>query len=318
LFDPADRRYKYPFINCINCGPRYTIIDDIPYDRANTSMRHFPMCSRCRAEYENPENRRFHAQPNACPDCGPQMVLLDAEGVKISCGDPIARAAVFLRQGRIVAVKGLGGFHLAADAASEKAVARLRAAKHRAAKPFALMAPDMKAIEAFALVEPEEKDLLVSLRRPIVLLKKRFPNAIAGNAAPENRYFGVMLPYTPLHCLLFSQGLGALVMTSGNVSEEPIAIDNQEAADRLYGIADFFLVHNRDIFLRCDDSIVCHAAGAPRIMRRSRGYVPAPVFLKTRVPPILACGGELHLSASISGIWKISGPLIFSRTPSTP
>lgn len=293
LFDPQDRRYRYPFINCTNCGPRYTIVDDIPYDRANTSMKHFPMCTTCKAEYEDPQNRRFHAQPNACPDCGPHVSILDANGGHIACKDPIARAAGVLEQGGITAVKGLGGFHLAADATNEKAVNRLRAAKHRAAKPFALMTADMEAIEAFACMTAEEKALLLLPWRPIVLLKKRFPNTIASSVSPENQYFGVMLPYTPLHYLLFSHGFSALVMTSGNLSEEPIAIDNLESVNRLAGIADVFLVHNRDIYMRSDDSIVQHVAGAPRLLRRARGYVPAPVFLDQSVPAILACGAEL-------------------------
>ncbi|MBS3731809.1 MAG: carbamoyltransferase HypF, partial [Desulfobacterales bacterium] len=238
LFDPHDRRYGYPFINCTNCGPRYTIVDDIPYDRANTSMKHFPMCPECRAEYEDPQSRRFHAQPNACPACGPHLALLDSTGGHVPCAEPIQAAARFLQQGYILAVKGLGGFHLAVDAQNAQAVDRLRMRKHRAKKPFALMAADIAAVESFAHVTPEENALLQSPRRPIVLLKKRFPNRIAGNVSPQNRYFGTMLPYTPLHCLLMARGFSSLVMTSGNLSEEPIAIANQEAVDRLSGIAD--------------------------------------------------------------------------------
>ncbi|MFP3980334.1 MAG: carbamoyltransferase HypF [Desulfobacterales bacterium] len=293
LFDPHDRRYGYPFINCTNCGPRYTIVDDIPYDRANTSMKHFPMCPECRAEYEDPQSRRFHAQPNACPECGPHLTLLDSTGGHIPCAEPIGAAARYLKEGYILAVKGLGGFHLAVDAQNAQAVDRLRMRKHRAEKPFALMAADIAAAESFAHVTPEENALLQSPRRPIVLLKKRFPNRIAGNVAPQNRYFGTMLPYTPLHCLLMARGFSSLVMTSGNLSEEPIAIANHEAVDRLSGIADVFLVHNRDIYIRSDDSIVCSAAGDTRVLRRSRGYVPAPVFLDEDLPQILACGAEL-------------------------
>ncbi|MGM0452265.1 MAG: carbamoyltransferase HypF [Thermodesulfobacteriota bacterium] len=293
LFDPADRRFGYPFINCTNCGPRYTIVDDIPYDRPNTSMKHFPMCPRCQAEYDDPGSRRFHAQPNACPACGPHEGLFDNHGKDVGAAEPIAHAGRLLQNGYILAVKGLGGFHLAVDAQNRDAVHRLRAGKHRAEKPFALMAENLSAIEGFARITAEEKALLQSVQRPIVLLQKRHPNAIAENVCPENRYFGVMLPYTPLHYLLFFHGCKMLVMTSGNVSEEPIAIDNTEAIKNLSGIADYFLVHNRDIYLRSDDSIVRHTAGAKRFLRRSRGYVPTPVFLDHSPPNILACGAEL-------------------------
>ncbi len=293
MTDPEDRRFHYPFINCTNCGPRYTIIDDTPYDRPNTSMKHFPMCDRCRAEYDDPFDRRFHAQPNACPACGPRVELLDNRRRPVPGNDPVRAAAELLRQGRILAVKGLGGFHLAADAENQEAVERLRRRKRREEKPLALMAPDLETIRRFADVTPEEEALLTSHRRPIVLLRKKTPNAIAGAVSPNNRYFGVMLPYTPLHHLLLMQGFPALVMTSGNLSEAPIAIDNADAFDRLAEIADFFLVHNRDIYIRCDDAIVTRAAGAARFIRRSRGYVPEPVFLAKRLPNILACGAEL-------------------------
>lgn len=293
LFDPADRRYRYPFINCTNCGPRYTIIDDIPYDRPNTSMKHFEMCDACRAEYENPADRRFHAQPNACPACGPGVSLHDSAGRRVETGDPIRLATRLLKTGNILAVKGLGGFHLAADAEDNSAVRRLRRRKQREEKPFALMSAGLDRVLRYAFAGPEEQALLTSPQRPIVLLKKREPSPIAGEVSPRNRYFGVMLPYTPLHYLLMEGDFLALVMTSGNLSEEPIVIDNEEAFSRLAGIADFFLVHDRDIYLRCDDSIARHAAGAARMIRRSRGYVPTPVFLKQEVPQILACGAEL-------------------------
>ncbi len=293
LFDPKDRRFHYPFINCTNCGPRYTIIDDIPYDRPKTSMKSFNMCSSCQAEYDNPMDRRFHAQPNACVVCGPHIALLNAGANPLDSSDPIAEASNFLKQGHIVAIKGLGGFHLAVDATQELAVARLRRRKHREEKPFALMACDLNQIARFAVVEPPDEVLLMSPQRPIVIVKKREAPFIAASVSPDNNYFGVMLPYTPLHYLLLSLGFSALVMTSGNISEEPICIDNQDAFERLGNIADYFLVHNRDIYLRSDDSIVRHAAGYTNVIRRSRGYVPVPIFLDQEFEPVLACGAEL-------------------------
>jgi hydrogenase maturation protein HypF len=293
MFDAADRRFGYPFINCTNCGPRYTIIDDIPYDRLKTSMRHFTMCARCQAEYDDPLNRRFHAQPNACSACGPRVSLWDSHRREMRPEDPIAAAADLIGQGRILAVKGLGGYHLAVDATNSSAVARLRQRKLREEKPFAVMSPDLDAIRAYAAVDSEDEKLLLSIQRPIVLLRKKEPHRLAAEVAPRNPYVGAMLPYTPLHHLLLRHGFLALVMTSGNLSEEPIAIDNDDAFERLAGIADGFLVHDRDIYLRSDDSVVRRAAGATRFMRRSRGYVPVPVFLKHKRPPVLACGAEL-------------------------
>jgi len=292
LLDPQDRRYGYPFINCTNCGPRYTIIDDIPYDRPKTSMRSFKMCPQCQAEYDEPLDRRFHAQPNACGVCGPQVALFDAGKKKIQASDPIKGVADLLKQGHIVAVKGLGGFHLAVDATNAEAVVRLRQRKHREEKPLALMSYDLEQVRQYALVSLEDEALLISVQRPIVLLTKKEPHPIAAGVSPHNRYFGVMLPYTPLHYLLLKHGFTALVMTSGNVSEEPITIDNDDAFERLADIADYFLVHNREIYLRSDDSIVRHVA-ATRFIRRSRGYVPIPVFLKEPVKSILGCGAEL-------------------------
>jgi hydrogenase maturation protein HypF len=291
--NPLDRRFRYPFINCTNCGPRYTIIDDIPYDRPQTAMRHFRMCRLCQAEYDDPANRRFHAQPNACPVCGPHVQLLDRQGRPVAAADPIREVIAWLQQGRIVAIKGLGGFHLAVDAANEAAVQRLRRRKHREEKPFALMARDIETIRGFAHLEAEEITVLSSPQRPILLLQKRGQHAIAPAVAPQNRYFGVMLPYAPLHFLILEDDFTALVMTSANLSEEPIVIGNQEAVERLVGIADAFLVHNRDIRLRCDDSIVRKTAGATRFIRRSRGFVPTPVFLSHPARPVLACGAEL-------------------------
>ena len=293
LFEPTDRRHGYPFINCTNCGPRYTIIDDIPYDRPNTSMKHFTMCRPCQREYDDPQNRRFHAQPNACAVCGPQVTLFDNRKSEVSATEPIARAAELLRQGKVLAIKGLGGFHLAADAQNDAAVSILRRRKRREEKPLALMAADPASIRPFAEMTDDEERLLTAIQRPIVLLAKNEPNTISEAVSPRNRYFGVMLPYTPLHYLLLAQGFTALVMTSGNLSEEPIAIDNQDAFERLTGIADYFLIHDRDIYLRSDDSIIRHVAGEARLMRRSRGYVPVPVFMKKELPPILACGAEL-------------------------
>jgi len=294
LFDPRDRRYLYPFINCTNCGPRYTIVRDIPYDRASTSMAAFTMCAACQAEYDNAANRRFHAQPNACWDCGPRVEVWQAGAKCVAAPDPIAEAAAQIQAGSVVAVKGLGGFHLAVDATNAAAVERLRERKQRVEKPFAVMAPDLATIEGFCEVDAQSRELLLSHQRPIVLLLKKKPCEIAEGVAPFNRYLGVFLPYTPLHHLLFAAGsFRALVMTSGNLSEEPIAIGNEEALARLGELADCFLVHDREILLRSDDSVMRVAGGRPRHWRRSRGYVPVPVFLHKEVPPILAVGGEL-------------------------
>jgi hydrogenase maturation protein HypF len=293
LFDPQDRRYRYPFINCTNCGPRYTIIRDIPYDRVNTSMAPFTMCEPCEREYHDPLDRRFHAQPNACWECGPRVWLTDAGGRDLLAADPIAAAAEKLKEGGIVAVKGLGGFHLAVDATQNEAVKRLRLRKGREEKPLALMSWDLKEIERYVNLGDLDRELLTRSQRPIVLVPKGPGNPIAQEVAPRNHYLGVMLPYTPLHYLLLSHGFLALVMTSGNLTEEPIAIDNGEALRRLGAIADYFLCHDRDILLRSDDSVVRVAAGRPRQVRRSRGFVPVPVFLRKAMPSVLALGGEL-------------------------
>jgi hydrogenase maturation protein HypF len=309
MLDTADRRYRYPFINCTNCGPRFTIIRDIPYDRPSTSMAAFAMCPACLAEYENPLDRRFHAQPNACWDCGPRVELWDQSGdrieERIEGGDPIRDAVAALRSGQIVAVKGLGGFHLAVDAFNPKAVALLRQRKRRVEKPFAVMVPDLQAAGEVCELDDAARITLRSMQRPIVLLPKKQPprgdarfSIIPDEVAPGHRYLGVFLPYTPLHYLLLAEGgFHALVMTSGNLSEEPIAIENREAVRRLQGLADVFLVHNRDILLRCDDSVVRVAGGVTRQLRRSRGFVPVPVFLRDdgsdKDPAVLAVGGEL-------------------------
>ncbi len=293
LFDPENRRYQYPFINCTNCGPRYTIIDDIPYDRPNTSMKHFKMCPKCRKEYDDPADRRFHAQPNACEICGPSVSLYDNRRIPVLAQDPVKRTVDLLKQGHIVAIKGLGGFHLTVDAGKNDAVIRLRRRKHREEKPFALMSYDLERIRKYAYIEPDEEVILSSPQRPIVLLRKKEPNPLSPEISPFNKNFGTMLPYSPLHYLLLRSDFTALVMTSGNISEEPISIDNDEAFERLGAIADYFLIHNRDIYLCCDDSIVRRVDGATRFIRRSRGHVPTPVFLKEKIPQILACGAEL-------------------------
>jgi hydrogenase maturation protein HypF len=297
LFRPGDRRYRYPFINCTDCGPRLTIIRDIPYDREKTSMAAFALCPDCRKEYEDPRSRRFHAQPNACPSCGPTVTLLGGGGRPVSSDDPIREAARLLRSGMIVAIRGLGGFHLAVDATDEKAVNRLRERKLRDEKPFALMVKDIGGARQIVEVSPQEQDLLLSFRRPIVLMSKSQQTNIARSVAPGMGTFGVMLPYTPLQHLLFDEDMPPLVMTSGNRSGEPIAIANDDALGSLSNIADFFLVHNREIIVRCDDSITTVVSGHPTIVRRSRGYVPGPIILSEYYPEVLAVGG--HLKAAV-------------------
>jgi hydrogenase maturation protein HypF len=296
LFDPHDRRYRYPFINCTHCGPRFTITKDIPYDRPLTTMADFPMCEACRREYRDPGNRRFHAQPIACPDCGPELVLV-VNGVPTAHRDAALREAQrIIESGGIVAVKGLGGFHLACDASCDRAVQTLRARKGRAAKPFALMALDLETIVQFAEVSDAERALLTSSAHPIVLLNKRGDAAVSPHIAPGNRTVGVMLPYTPLHYLLLTDLctlLPVLVMTSGNLSDEPIVTDNDDAIGKLSDIADAILLHDRDIHVPCDDSVVRAFQGATLPIRRSRGYAPLPIPLPFDTTPTLAVGGEL-------------------------
>ncbi len=296
LFDPANRRFRYPFINCTNCGPRYTIIRDIPYDRDKTTMARFAMCPECGAEYRDPFDRRFHAQPNACWKCGPQVWLEDAGGNRLcERDDAVRRTVELLDQGLIVAVKGLGGFHLAVGAADEKAVSRLRGLKIREEKPFAVMFASLEDIRACCSVDAAEEALLLSPARPIVLLgRKPGCPGIAPSVAPKNHFLGAFLPYAPLHFLLLEDApYRALVMTSGNQSDEPIVMENSEARLRLRGIADFFLLNDRDIYIRCDDSVTRVLAGTTRPIRRARGYVPVPVFLKEAAPPVLGTGAEL-------------------------
>jgi len=300
--DPADRRHLYPFINCTNCGPRYTITRSIPYDRPVTSMACFPLCEACRAEYENPLDRRFHAQPNACPECGPRVWLTDAAGQGLAEGrEAVAACARTLAEGGIAAMKGLGGFHLVVDARNERAVEELRTRKHRKDKPLAIMVPDLAQARALAEIGPEEARLLTSAERPIVLCAKRPDASLAHGIAPDTDFVGLMLPYAPLqHALLheyaalYSPPL-ALVMTSGNVSGDPIALGNREALARLSAIADVFLLHDRDILIRADDSVVRVDAQrhAPVFLRRARGYTPRPVFLSRHGPCVLGTGPEL-------------------------
>lgn len=312
IFDPSNRRYLYPFTNCTNCGPRYTIIESLPYDRSNTSMKKFEMCSRCRHEYEHPENRRFHAQPNACPDCGPVVELWDAAGATLARHHAaIERAAQSIRDGRIVAIKGIGGFHLVVDARNEQAVRELRRRKHREEKPFALMYRDRAAVEKVCHVSPMEARLLESPEAPIVLLRRREPAARsngvpAASVAPNNPYLGVMLPYSPLHHILLRKLGFPIVATSGNLSDEPICTDEHEALKRLHGIADVFLVHNRPIVRHADDSIVRVVAGREMVLRRARGFAPLPVPLPDRLGAdtsgVLAVGAHLkNTIALVSG-----------------
>lgn len=342
LFDPDDRRYLYPFINCTNCGPRFTIIKDIPYDRPKTTMADFPMCPDCEREYKDPTDRRFHAQPVACPVCGPKVWIemsnekrdmivggyssLVARFSSLDSGASITETRRFLAEGKILAIKGLGGFHLACDATNTQAVTELRNRKLRVDKPFALMMPDIETIEQHCFVSDTERELLLSTARPIVLLKRKPESNIVEEVSPKQNWLGVMLPYTPLHYLLFDDGpsttddepssivhrsLSALVMTSGNLSEEPIATNNDDARQRLSKLADAFLIHDRDIHIRCDDSVVrifddspltvdhgeapstVHSPLSIYPIRRSRGYSPFPVKLPSEVPPLLAAGSEL-------------------------
>ncbi|HKZ16976.1 MAG TPA: carbamoyltransferase HypF, partial [Geobacteraceae bacterium] len=292
LFDPKDRRYRYPFINCTNCGPRYTIIKGIPYDRAYTTMAGFVMCDDCRAEYEDPAHRRFHAQPNACPVCGPSLTLLDSGGKQVE-GDPLDMVIDLLKEGKILALKGLGGYHLAVDACNDEAVRELRRRKKRDEKPFAVMSPGLAEIDEYAHFDETEKKLLRGPERPIVLLRKREGNPVAPLVAPTNGYFGVMLPYTPLHHLLLRDNFTALVMTSGNLSDEPISYRDDEAFQRLPHIADFFLTHNREIHTRTDDSVIRVFQGNLIFLRRSRGYVPRSITLPQVQKSVLAVGAEL-------------------------
>ncbi len=309
LFDPGDRRFGYPFINCTNCGPRFTIIESIPYDRARTTMARFVMCPACRAEYEDPRDRRFHAQPNACPECGPQLALWDSTGAVLATrAGALAAAAGAIRAGRIVAVKGIGGFHLMCDARNDTAVGELRRRKRREEKPFALMFPGLAAVRAACEVSGLEQQLLASPEAPIVLLR-RCGGALSPRLAPGNPYLGVLLPYAPLHHLLMRDLGFPVVATSGNLSDEPIVTDEHDALDRLSGIADAFLVHDRPIARYADDSIVRIVAGRPMLLRRARGYAPLPLATTGSRESILAVGA--HLKSTIG--FTVDGQLLLSH-----
>ena len=302
VFDPSDRRHLYPFTNCTNCGPRFSILERIPYDRPNTTMKQFTMCERCRKEYEDPANRRFHAQPNACPDCGPHLELWNPAGKPLALHhQALLAAASAIRDGQIAAVKGLGGFHLMVDARNDEAVRRLRARKHREEKPFALMYPWIESVKADCQVSDTEEHLLRSMESPIVLLRRKKSAAtVASSVAPANPYFGILLPYTPLHHILMKELGFPVVATSGNLSDEPICTDEHEAVRRLGGIADVFLVHNRPIARHVDDSIVRVVGGEPMVMRRARGYAPRPIAQACFDRPILAVGAHLKNTVALA------------------
>jgi hydrogenase maturation protein HypF len=301
LFDPADRRYHYPFLNCTNCGPRLTIVKSAPYDRARTTMASFVMCRECQSEYDDPANRRFHAQPTACPACGPSVRLAAADGERVDGHDPLGLFASALLQGKIGALKGLGGYHLVCDASNPAAVKSLRLRKHRDEKPFAIMVRDLAAARLIGALSPLEADLLTAPSRPIVLLRRLAGSGVAAEVAPGNPCLGVMLPYTPLHHLL-ADALDStpLVMTSGNRSDEPIAYEDEDALERLKGIADVFLLHDRPIHVRCEDSVTRVIGGEELPVRRSRGHAPAPLALPVSCPwPILATGGQLKTTFAL-------------------
>src|SRR5579884_1554841 len=320
IFDPSNRRFRYPFTNCTNCGPRFSIIEDLPYDRPRTTMRRFPMCAACRAEYDNPADRRFHAQPNACPQCGPHLELWDASGNVLADHDDALRAAAdALRRGDIVAAKGLGGFHLLVDARNQDAVLRLRRRKHREEKPFGLMYPSLDSLRQDCRVSATEERLLLSPESPLVLLRRmasgvalaprdsqalgaltRPRSPIAPAVAPGNPYLGVMLPYTPLHHLLLAELGFPIVATSGNRSEEPICLDEHGARTRLAGIADLFLIHNRPIARQVDDSVVRVVLEREMVLRRARGYAPFPVSVAQTLPPLLAVGAHQKNTLAIA------------------
>jgi hydrogenase maturation protein HypF len=294
VLDPCDRRYRYAFTNCTSCGPRFTIATGIPYDRVRTTMASFEMCPACQREFDDVDDRRFHAQPNACPECGPSLQLVSLGDDVMIAREPIDRAASLLAEGAIVAVKGLGGFHLACDATNDLAVAKLRDRKRRDAKPFAVMVRDISAAEQAADLSDQERQLLTSPERPIVLVRRRRGVSISSEVSPDTPLVGLFLPYTPLHHLLLEAVKRPLVMTSANVSDEPICKGNDEARRRLDGIADALLLHDREIAMRCDDSVARIVADSPTLIRRSRGFVPRPFMLDRPVgDPVLACGAHL-------------------------
>jgi hydrogenase maturation protein HypF len=301
VFSPGDRRYRYPFTNCTLCGPRFSIIQALPYDRRHTTMKKFVMCERCAREYEEPQDRRFHAQPNACPDCGPQLALWDGAGIKVAQGDAALRqAADAVRRGEVLALKGIGGFQLLADARNEQALARLRQRKRREEKPLAVMCPDLESARRCVHLSAIEEQVLLSPQSPILLAWRRPDADIAPSVAPGNPYLGGMLPYSPLHHLLMSDLGFPVVATSGNLHDEPIVIDEDEAVATLGGIADCFLVHDRPIERYVDDSVVRVQLGREVVLRRARGYAPLPVTLKQTLPPLLAVGAHLKSTVAIS------------------
>lgn len=294
VLDPGDRRHRYPFTNCTDCGPRFTIVRDVPYDRPATTMAPFRMCPSCEREYRDPADRRYHAEPNACPSCGPRVTLLDAGGAPVESQDAIADAGAAIAAGSIVAVKGIGGFHLACDATSPDAVRALRERKRREEKPLAVMVRDLAEADRLAHLSGAERALLSSPERPVVLVRRRAGSGLAPEVAPDAPTVGLLLPYSPLHHLLLSAAGRPLVMTSGNLSEEPIAFRNDDALSRLSGIADLFLVHDREIEAPADDSVARVVAGRPLVMRRARGFVPRPVLVSRPFPrPVLGCGAHL-------------------------
>jgi hydrogenase maturation protein HypF len=318
LFDPKNRRYRYPFTNCTNCGPRFSIIEALPYDRPNTSMKKFKMCSICISEYENPTDRRFHAQPNACPECGPQIELWDTLGTRIAKRhDALIKAIDAIRNGQIVALKGLGGFQLLVDARNDDALIRLRERKQREEKPFALMFPSLEKIIEECEMNDLEQRLLLSPESPIVILKRKlysnsgnqtnnYSSKISSLVAPNNPYFGVMLPYTPLHHILMREFGFAIVATSGNLSDEPICIDENEALQRLHGIADLFLIHDRPIIRHCDDSIARILLNRELVLRRARGYAPLPISIsREQTTSLITVGAHLKNSISLASDNKI-------------
>jgi len=301
IFDPKDRRYRYPFTNCTNCGPRFTIIEALPYDRGNTTMKIFKMCEKCRSEYENPNDRRFHAQPNACPSCGPNLQLYDSSFNFVEEGDlALRRVAQYIREGCIVAVKGLGGFHLIADARDRRVIRKLRSRKSRRDKPFALMFPGIEEVKKNCFVSEMEETLLLSPESPIVILRRKPDCPLPEEVAPNNPYLGVMLPYTPLHHLLMDELSFPVIATSGNFSDEPIVIDEQNAMKRLGKIADYFLFHTRPIKRHADDSIIRIIRGRELMLRRARGYAPLPILLRRKIPCVLALGPHLKNTIAFS------------------
>ncbi len=301
VFDPNDRRYRYPFTNCTNCGPRYSIVESLPYDRCNSTMSEFDMCDECRAEYLDPTNRRFHAQPTACPVCGPHLELWDERGGRLAAhDDALLRACKLIFDGAVIALKGLGGFQLLVDASNDAAIERLREAKRRPDKPFALMVPDMESVESICQISDTEQELLFSSAAPIVLYRRRpETSGVSELVAPKNVYLGVMLPYTPMHHLLMAEIRTPIVATSGNRSSEPIIIDENEALKQLHGIADFYLVHNRRIARHVDDSVVGVMSNRRTTIRRARGYAPMPINIGSDVTGIVAVGGHQKNSIAV-------------------